>query len=207
MMFNFMLKSSCTQLELPIYTNSRTKEMWLVSFNIDIDDLCQTCVCTAVSYNLVEQIYFNDQTYGAGRALVTLQMRSSWRSVTHDRGMSSPWTVWWRQQGRASLHLSPKKAHLCLLTCLRYALPCPSISSITIESCIKSWFTFQNTQVSFIMNVVFVCEVVPHSRLSAVIDEWHVHHAGKHWLKSCDNQNHSMWLHELLETYWQSGSD
>ena len=36
-MFNFMLKSSCTQLELPIYTNSRTKEMWLVSFNIDTD--------------------------------------------------------------------------------------------------------------------------------------------------------------------------
>ena len=44
MMFNFMLKSSCTQLKLPIYTNYRTKEMWLVSFNIDIDDLCQTRV-------------------------------------------------------------------------------------------------------------------------------------------------------------------
>ena len=51
---------------------------------------------------------------------------------------------------------------------------------------------FLDTEVPFNMNVVFVCEVVPHSRLSAVIDEWRVHHAGKHWLESCYSQYYSM---------------
>ena len=106
-------------------------------------------------------------------------------------------------------HISPQRRRTCvsLLACGMHCLVRPYLR-ITIKSCIHSWFTFQkNTQVSFIMNVVFVCEVVPQSRLSAVIDEWHVHDAGKHWLKSCDNQNKSMWLHVLQETYWKFGLD